>query len=158
MATLAVLLKQQGFSVQGSDEHVYPPMSDFLRENEIVLLDGYQTENITESLDLVVVGNAVSRGNVELEAVLDRRIRYASFPEVVRNEFLWNRRSVVISGTHGKTTTASMLAWILTCAGVDPSFLIGGISPSLSTSGRIGQGNVFAVSYTHLTLPTILRV
>ena len=145
MATLAVLLKQQGFSVQGSDEHVYPPMSDFLRENEIVLLDGYQTENITESLDLVVVGNAVSRGNVELEAVLDRRIRYASFPEVVRNEFLWNRRSVVISGTHGKTTAASMLAWILTCAGVDPSFLIGGISPSLSTSGRIGQGNVFVI-------------
>ena len=145
MATLAVLLKQQGFSVQGSDEHVYPPMSDFLRENEIVLLDGYQTENITESLDLVVVGNAVSRGNIELEAVLDRRIRYASFPEVVRNEFLWNRRSVVISGTHGKTTTASMLAWILTCAGVDPSFLIGGISPSLSTSGRIGQGNVFVI-------------
>ena len=94
---------------------------------------------------MVVVGNAVSRGNVELEAVLDRRIRYASFPEVVRNEFLWNRRSVVISGTHGKTTTASMLAWILTCAGVDPSFLIGGISPSLSTSGRIGQGNVFVI-------------
>jgi len=145
MATLAVLLKQQGFSVQGSDEHVYPPMSDLLREREIVLLDGYKTENITKSLDLVVVGNAVSRGNVELEAVLDKRVRYSSFPEVVRNEFLWSRRSVVISGTHGKTTTASMLAWILTYAGVDPSFLIGGISPNLSTSGRIGQGDVFVI-------------
>ena len=145
MATLAVLLKQRGFSVQGSDEHVYPPMSDFLLEHGIGVLDGYRTENITKSLDLVVVGNAVSRGNLEVEAVLDNRIRYASFPEVVRNEFLWSRRPVVISGTHGKTTTASMLALILTYAGVDPSFLIGGISPNLSTSGRIGQGNVFVI-------------
>ena len=145
MATLAVLLKQRGFSVQGSDEHVYPPMSDFLLEHGIGVLDGYRTENITKSLDLVVVGNAVSRGNLELEAVLDNRIRYASFPEVVRNEFLWSRRPIVISGTHGKTTTASMLAWILTYAGVDPSFLIGGISPNLSTSGRIGQGDVFVI-------------
>lgn len=145
MATLAVLLKQRGFSVQGSDEHVYPPMSDFLLEHGIGLLDGYRTENITKSLDLVVVGNAVSRGNVEVEAVLDNRVRYASFPEVVRNEFLWSRRPIVISGTHGKTTTASMLAWILTYAGVDPSFLIGGISPNLSTSGRIGQGDVFVI-------------
>jgi len=145
MATLAVLLKQRGFSVQGSDEHVYPPMSNFLLEHGIGVLDGYRTENITKLLDLVVVGNAVSRGNLELEAVLDNRIRYASFPEVVRNEFLWNRRPIVVSGTHGKTTTASMLAWILTCAGVDPSFLIGGISPDLSTSGRIGQGDVFVI-------------
>ncbi len=145
MATLAVLLKEEGCSVQGSDEHVYPPMSDFLREHGIVVLDGYRTQNITKSLDLVVVGNAISRGNVELEAVLDNRIRYASFPEVVRNEFLWSQRSVVISGTHGKTTTASMLAWILTFTGADPSFLIGGISPSLSTSGRIGRGDVFVI-------------
>ena len=145
MATLAVLLKQRGFDVRGSDQHVYPPMSQFLIDSGITLLDGYQSEHISNDLDLVVVGNAISRGNPELEAVLDQRVRYASLPEVLRNEFLWSARSVVVAGTHGKTTTAFMLAWTLTEAGVDPSFLIGGISRNLGTSGHLGTGDVFVV-------------
>ena len=145
MATLAVLLKQRGFDVRGSDQHVYPPMSQFLIDSGITLLDGYQSGHISNDLDLVVVGNAISRGNPELEAVLDERLRYASLPEVVRNEFLWSARSVVVAGTHGKTTTAFMLAWTLTEAGVDPSFLIGGISRNLGTSGHLGTGDVFVV-------------
>ena len=145
MATLAVLLKQRGFDVRGSDQHVYPPMSEFLIDNGIDVLDGYQSEHVSEDLDLVVIGNAISRGNPELEAALDQRLRYASLPEVLRNEFLWNARSVVVAGTHGKTTTSFMLAWALSEAGVDPSFLIGGISRNLDMSGRLGTGDVFVV-------------
>jgi UDP-N-acetylmuramate: L-alanyl-gamma-D-glutamyl-meso-diaminopimelate ligase len=145
MATLAVLLKQRGFDVRGSDQHVYPPMSQFLIDSGITLLDGYRSEHISNDLDLVVVGNAISRGNPELEAVLDQRVRYVSLPEILRNEFLWNTRSVVVAGTHGKTTTAFMLAWMLTEAGVDPSFLIGGISRNLGTSGNLGTGDLFVV-------------
>ena len=145
MATLAVLLKVRGFDVRGSDKNVYPPMSKFLIDNGIALLDGYRSEHISDDLDMVVVGNAISRGNPELEAVLDQRVRYASLPEVLRNEFLWNARSVVVAGTHGKTTTAFMLAWTLSEAGVDPSFLIGGISRNLATSGRVGTGDVFVI-------------
>ena len=145
MVTLAVLLKQRGFDVRGSDQHVYPPMSQFLIDSGITLLDGYRAEHISNDLDLVVVGNAISRGNPELEAVLDRRVRYASLPEILRNEFLWNARSVVVAGTHGKTTTAFMLAWTLREAGVDPSFLIGGISRNLGISGHLGTGDLFVV-------------
>ncbi len=105
MATLAALLKSKGFDVRGSDQNVYPPMSDFLVEQGITLLQGYRPEHITADLDLVVVGNAISRGNPELEEVLDRKIRYCSLPEAVRDHFLWAARSVVIAGTHGKTTT-----------------------------------------------------
>ena len=145
MATLAVLLKQRGFDVRGSDQHVYHPMSQFLVDNGITLLDGYRPEHISSDLDLVVVGNAISRGNLELEAVLDQRLRYASLPEVLRNEFLWNARSVVVAGTHGKTTTSFMLTWALSEAGIDPSFLVGGISRNLATSGHLGAGDVFVV-------------
>ena len=108
MGTLAAMLKARGHDVRGSDQHVYPPMSDFLRQQGITLLEGYRPEHITAEIDLVVVGNAISRGNVELEEVLDRKIRYGSLPEVIRDEFLWAARSVVIAGTHGKTTTTSL--------------------------------------------------
>ena len=145
MATLALLLEQRGYHVTGSDEHVYPPMSNLLREHGIPLTSGYAASHVTPDSELVVIGNAVSRGNPEVEAVLDRKVRYASLPEVVRNEFLWERRSLVVSGTHGKTTTAFMLAWMLTEAGVDPSFLVGGISRNLGTSGRLGAGPVFVI-------------
>ena len=145
MATLAVLLKQRGLDVVGSDEHVYPPMSEYLESHEVTLLSGYRAEHITDDIDLVVIGNAVSRGNPEVEAVLNRKVRYASLPEVVKAEFLWDRRPIVVAGTHGKTTTAFMLAWILTETGRDPSFLIGGISQNLETSGRLGTGDVFVV-------------
>ena len=145
MATLALLLKQRGYQVTGSDAHVYPPMSDLLHEHGIQLTTGYAAAHVAPDSDLVVIGNAVSRGNPEVEVVLERKMRYASLPEVVRNELLWERRSLVVSGTHGKTTTAFMLAWILTEAGVDPSFLIGGISRNLGTSGRLGAGPDFVI-------------
>ena len=128
MATLAALLKSKGHDVRGSDQNVYPPMSDFLAQQGITLLQGYEPEHITAELDLVVVGNAISRGNPELEEVLDRKIRYCSLPEAVRDHFLWGARSVVIAGTHGKTTTTSLTGWLLAHGGADPSVLIGGIA------------------------------
>src|SRR5262245_33572200 len=108
MATLAALLRSRGHDVQGSDQNVYPPMSDFLAREGIRTYSGYAAEHIAREIDLVVVGNAISRGNPELEAVLDRRVRYCSLPEALRDEFLWDRDAVVLAGTHGKTTTTSL--------------------------------------------------
>ena len=105
MATLAAMLKDRGYTVRGSDQHVYPPMSDFLAAREIPCQDGFDADHITDDIDVVVIGNAVSRGNPEVEAVLDRKLRYRSLPEMVREIFLWDRRSIVVTGTHGKTTT-----------------------------------------------------
>jgi UDP-N-acetylmuramate: L-alanyl-gamma-D-glutamyl-meso-diaminopimelate ligase len=141
MATLAALLKHRGASVSGSDEHVYPPMSDFLVAEGITLLEGYDPAHITGDLDLVIVGNAISRGNAELEAVLDRKLRYTSLPEAIRDRFLWRSRSIVIAGTHGKTTTTSLAGWLLTAGGADPTVFIGGIARNFGTDGasyRIG--------------------
>jgi len=145
MATLAALLKSRGYDVRGSDQNVYPPMSDFLVEQQITTLQGYKVEHITDDLDLVVVGNAISRGNAELEEVLDRKIRYCSLPEAIRDHFLWGARSVVISGTHGKTTTTSLTGWLLTHGGADPSVLIGGIADNFGSSYRIGGGREFVI-------------
>src|SRR6516164_438679 len=145
MATLAALLKSRGHDVRGSDQNVYPPMSDFLIEQQITTLQGYRPENITSDLDLVVVGNAISRGNPELEEVLDRKIRFCSLPEAVRDHFLWGARSVVISGTHGKTTTTSLTGWLLAHGGADPSVLIGGIADNFGSSYRIGGGREFVI-------------
>lgn len=145
MATLAVLLRQRGVDVVGSDEQVYPPMSDLLRDHGIIARAGYREEHIGSDLDLVVIGNAVSRGNPEVEAVLDRKIRHVSLPEMVRNEFLWDTRTAVVCGTHGKTTTAFMLAWMLRASGGDPSFLVGGISHNLGTSGHLGTDGRFVI-------------
>ena len=148
MATLAALLKQRGHDVQGSDHGVYPPMSDFLASEKIRALDGYDPSNITQDLALVIVGNAISRGNVELEEVLSRKIRYCSLPEAVREHFLWGARSIVIAGTHGKTTTTSLTGWVLTSAGNDPTVLVGGIARNFGEAGssyRIGQGRDFVI-------------
>src|SRR6188474_3590993 len=148
MATLAAMLKRKGFDVQGSDQDVYPPMSDFLASEGIPTLAGFRTEHITGDLELVVVGNAISRGNVELEEVLDRKIRYCSLPEAIREHFLWGARSIVIAGTHGKTTTTSLAGWLLTHGGADPSVLIGGIARNFGDHGssyRIGQGRDFVI-------------
>jgi UDP-N-acetylmuramate: L-alanyl-gamma-D-glutamyl-meso-diaminopimelate ligase len=145
MATLAALLKRKGFEVQGSDQDVYPPMSDFLAGEHIPTLSGYRPEHITGDIDLVVVGNAISRGNLELEEVLDRKIRYCSLPEAIRDHFLWGARSIVVAGTHGKTTTTSLAGWVLTHGGVDPSVLIGGIARNFDSSYRIGQGRDFVI-------------
>jgi UDP-N-acetylmuramate: L-alanyl-gamma-D-glutamyl-meso-diaminopimelate ligase len=145
MATLAAMLKSKGYDVRGSDQNVYPPMSDFLAEQQITTLQGYRAEHITADLDLVIVGNAISRGNAELEEVLDRKIRYCSLPEAVRDHFLWGSRSVVIAGTHGKTTTTSLTGWLLTHGGADPSVLIGGIADNFGGSYRIGGGREFVI-------------
>ncbi len=145
MATLAALLKSRGYDVRGSDQNVYPPMSDFLAEQQITTLQGYKAENITADLDLVVVGNAISRGNAELEEVLDRKIRYCSLPEAVRDHFRWGARSIVIAGTHGKTTTTSLTGWVLADGGTDPSVFIGGIAENFSSSYRIGGGREFVI-------------
>ena len=148
MATLAALLKRKGLDVQGSDQDVYPPMSDFLASEGIPTLVGYHAEHITGDLELVVVGNAISRGNPELEEVLDRKIRYCSLPEAIREYFLWGARSIVIAGTHGKTTTTSLTGWVLTHGGVDPSVLIGGIARNFGDNGssyRVGSGRDFVI-------------
>ena len=147
MATLAAMLKQRGYDVRGSDQNVYPPMSDFLaRSRASRRCSGYSAEHITADLDLVVVGNAISRGNPELEEVLDRKIRYCSLPEAMRDQFLWGARSIVIAGTHGKTTTTSLTGWLLTHGGADPSVLVGGIADNFETASyRIGGGRDFVI-------------
>jgi len=148
MATLAALLKHGGNDVSGSDEHVYPPMSDFLAAEGITVLEGYRLEHVAGALDLVVVGNAISRGNAELEAVLDRNLRYTSLPEAIRDHWLWDAHSVVIAGTHGKTTTTSMTGWLLTAAGADPTVLVGGIARNFGAGGasyRVGRGKAFVI-------------
>jgi UDP-N-acetylmuramate: L-alanyl-gamma-D-glutamyl-meso-diaminopimelate ligase len=148
MATLAALLKHQGHDVSGSDEHVYPPMSDFLSAERINVLEGYRADHVATAPDLVVVGNAISRGNAELEAVLDRGIRYASLPETIRDQWLWDAHSIVIAGTHGKTTTTALTGWLLTAAGADPTVLIGGIAQNFGEDGasyRVGKGKAFVI-------------
>ena len=148
MATLAAMLKRKGFDVRGSDQDVYPPMSEFLASEGILAQSGYRAEHITGDLDLVIIGNAISRGNPELEEVLDRKIRYCSLPEALREQFLWGARSIVVAGTHGKTTTTSLTAWLLTHGGVDPSMLVGGIARNFGEQGssyRLGQGRDFVI-------------
>jgi UDP-N-acetylmuramate: L-alanyl-gamma-D-glutamyl-meso-diaminopimelate ligase len=148
MATLAAMLKRKGHDVVGSDQDVYPPMSDFLAAEGIEALSGYTAHHITPDIDLVVVGNAISRGNPELEEVLDRKIRYCSLPEAIRDHFLWGSRSIVIAGTHGKTTTTSLAGWLLIHGGLDPTILVGGIARNLSEQGssyRMGGGRDFVI-------------
>ena len=148
MATLAAMLKRKGLAVRGSDEHVYPPMSTFLEQEGIPILTGYDAAHITTDLDLVIVGNAISRGNPEVEEVLDRKIRYCSLPEAVREQFLWGARSIVVAGTHGKTTTTALAGWLLVHAGLDPSVLVGGIAANLGEQGasyRLGRGRDFVI-------------
>jgi UDP-N-acetylmuramate: L-alanyl-gamma-D-glutamyl-meso-diaminopimelate ligase len=148
MATLAAMLKRRGFDVHGSDQDVYPPMSEFLAAEGIPAMAGYSADHIAGDIDLVVVGNAISRGNPELEEVLDRKIRYCSLPEAIREHFLWGARSIVIAGTHGKTTTTSLTGWLLTHGGADPTVLIGGIARNFGDGGssyRLGQGRDFVI-------------
>jgi UDP-N-acetylmuramate: L-alanyl-gamma-D-glutamyl-meso-diaminopimelate ligase len=148
MATLAAMLKQRGCLVRGSDANVYPPMSTFLEHEGIEILSGYLPDHITGEIDLVVVGNAISRGNAELEEVLDRKIRYCSLPEAIREHFLWGARSIVVAGTHGKTTTTSLAGWLLVAGGVDPSVLVGGVAANLGVDGssyRLGAGRDFVI-------------
>lgn len=148
MATLAAMLKQTGADVQGSDQDVYPPMSDLLAAEGITTFSGYSPDHLSPDLDLVVVGNAISRGNVELEAVLDRKLRFCSLPEAIRDHFLWGARPIVVAGTHGKTTTTALAGWVLTAGGLDPSVLVGGIARNFGDQGasyRLGHGLTFVI-------------
>ena len=143
MASLAGMLKQRGFHVTGSDAAAYPPMSDFLRDLGILVAQPFDAKNLDARPELVVVGNAMSRGNVELEHVLDQRIPFCSLPQLLHDEFLRSKEVLVVAGTHGKTTTTSMLAWIFHSAGADPSFLIGGIAENFGSSFHLGEGKHF---------------
>ncbi len=145
MASLAGLLEERGFLVTGSDNDCYPPMSTLLAELGIEVRSPYAAANLPPEVDLVVVGNALSRGNPELEAVLERRLAYVSMPEVLKDLFLRGRTPVVVAGTHGKTTTSSLTAWLLESAGCDPGFLIGGVASNFARSFRSGTGEAFVV-------------
>lgn len=145
MASLAGLLKQRGFHVTGSDAAAYPPMSDLLRGMNIPVGEPYSEANLKPRPDLVVVGNAISRGNLELEHVLDHHIPFRSLPQILHESFLRGREPIVIAGTHGKTTTTSMLAWIFQTAGLNPSFLIGGVAENFGTSFALRQSKHFVL-------------
>ena len=146
MASAAVAMHELGYQVTGSDQDViYPPMSTFLAERSIRVMAGYAEVNLAHRPDLVVVGNAISRGNPEAEAVLERKLRYCSLPELLKEFFIRGRRSLVVTGTHGKTTTASLLAWVLESAGLNPSFLIGGIPRNLGQGARFTNSEWFVI-------------
>jgi UDP-N-acetylmuramate: L-alanyl-gamma-D-glutamyl-meso-diaminopimelate ligase len=143
MASLAGMLQERGFRVTGSDAAAYPPMSTFLESLGIPVAQPFAETNLDPRPDLVVVGNALSRGNVELERVLDERIPFCSLPQILHDEFLVGKEVLVVAGTHGKTTTTSMLAWIFETAGLQPSFLIGGIAENFGRSFGLGEGKHF---------------
>ena len=145
MASLAGLLKERGHEVTGSDQDVYPPMSTQLEAQGIAVRSPYAEENVPEDAELVVIGNALSRGNPEVEIVLDRRQRYTSMPALLAEEFIRGRTSLVVAGTHGKTTTTSLLAFILDRAGQEPSFLVGGLPIDFGQGYRQGRGRAFVV-------------
>jgi len=145
MAGLAVLAKQLGHEVSGSDQNVYPPMSDQLRQQGIILKEGYCAENLDDKPDLVIIGNALSRGNPEVEAVLNQNLCYTSGAQWLAENVLQNKWVLAVAGTHGKTTTSSMLAWILESCGYNPSFLIGGIPLNFGISARLTNANFFVI-------------
>jgi UDP-N-acetylmuramate: L-alanyl-gamma-D-glutamyl-meso-diaminopimelate ligase len=145
MASLAGLLKAAGHTVTGSDENVYPPMSTGLQAMGIAYTQGYRAENLEPRPDIVIVGNAISRGNPELEAVLIQKLRYTSAAATIKEEFIWGHHSLAVAGTHGKTTTTSLLAWVLESAGLNPSFLIGGVAENFGASFRLTDSNYFVI-------------
>jgi UDP-N-acetylmuramate: L-alanyl-gamma-D-glutamyl-meso-diaminopimelate ligase len=145
MGSLAGLLRERGHEVSGSDQDVYPPMSTQLRELGIEIRSPYHADNVPADADVVVVGNALSRGNPEVEVVLDRKQRMASMPALLADEFLRGRTSIVVAGTHGKTTTTSLAAFLLERAGAAPSFLVGGVPVDFGRSYRLGPGPHFVV-------------
>ena len=138
MGSLALLARELGHEVSGSDANVYPPMSTQLAEAGITLMEGYREENLSGSIDMVVVGNALSRGNPEVEALLDSGLRYTSGAQWLAEHVLPGRQVIAVAGTHGKTTTASLLAWLLESGGLSPGFLIGGVPRNFGVSARLG--------------------
>jgi len=145
MASLAGMLQARGHKVTGSDQNVYPPMSTQLQELGIEILNGYRAENVDVGADCIIVGNTISRGNAELEEVLNRKLLYRSQAEIVKEEFIRGRRSLVVAGTHGKTTTTSIAAWVAEVGGLNPSFLVGGIVQNFGASFRVRQSDFFVI-------------
>jgi UDP-N-acetylmuramate: L-alanyl-gamma-D-glutamyl-meso-diaminopimelate ligase len=145
MASTAAALQQKGVQVTGSDQNVYPPMSTFLAERKIEVMAGYAEQNLARKPDLVVIGNAISRGNPEAEYVLDHKLAYCSLPELLKDFFIRGKRSVVVTGTHGKTTTTSLLAWVFEHNGLNPSYLIGGIPNNFGQGARFTDSEWFII-------------
>ena len=145
MASVAAALQERGFKVTGSDENVYPPMSSFLEGKGVALKRGYRAENIPGDVDIVVIGNVMKRGNAEVEAVLNRKLFYLSLPEVLKNYFLRGRHNLVVTGTHGKTTTTALLAWIMEKAGRKPGYLIGGLPKNFGQGARLNDSKYFVI-------------
>src|SRR6476469_7526318 len=143
MASLAGMLQARGHKVTGSDQNVYPPMSTQLEALGIEILNGYKSENVDIGADVTVVGNAISRGNPELEEVLNRKLVYRSQAEIVQEEFIRGRRSLVVAGTHGKTTTTSIAAWVCEGGGLDPAVLVGGRVQNVGGSFRVRESDDF---------------
>lgn len=145
MASLAGMLQASGHRVTGSDQNVYPPMSTQLESLGIEILNGYRAENADIGADCVVVGNAISRGNPELEEVLKRKIVYRSQAEIVKELFIRDKRSLVVAGTHGKTTTTSIATWVCDVGGLDPGFLVGGVVQNFGASFRVTESEFFVI-------------
>ncbi len=145
MASLAGMLQARGHRVTGSDENVYPPMSTMLESLGIKVMQGYDHVHLNPSPDCVIVGNAIPRGNPEVEETLNRKLLYRSQAEVVKEEFIGSRRSLVVAGTHGKTTTTSIAAWVMDQGGLDPSFLIGGVAQNFGVSFRLTNSKYFII-------------
>jgi UDP-N-acetylmuramate: L-alanyl-gamma-D-glutamyl-meso-diaminopimelate ligase len=145
MASTAAAMQQKGVKVTGSDQNVYPPMSTFLAERKIEVISGYAEHNLAHKPDLVVIGNAISRGNPEAEYVLDHKLPYCSLPELLKEFFIRGKRSLVVTGTHGKTTTTSLLTWVFEHNGLNPSYLIGGIPNNLGQGARFTDSEWFII-------------
>jgi UDP-N-acetylmuramate: L-alanyl-gamma-D-glutamyl-meso-diaminopimelate ligase len=145
MASLAGMLQARGHRVSGSDENVYPPMSTMLAELGISVMQGYSAEHLVTAPDCVIVGNAIPRGNPEVEETLNRKLLYRSQAETVKEEFIRGRRSLVVAGTHGKTTTASIAAWVMDQGGLDPTFLVGGVVQNFDQSFRVTESDYFVI-------------
>jgi UDP-N-acetylmuramate: L-alanyl-gamma-D-glutamyl-meso-diaminopimelate ligase len=145
MGSVAAALRERGFTVTGSDENIYPPMSTFLESKGIALHQGYRPENIPADAEVIVIGNAIVRGNPEVEAVLNRKLYYMSLPEVLKQFFLCCRHNLVVTGTHGKTTTTALLTWIMTSAKLDPGYMIGGIPKNLGQGARLNDSKYFVI-------------
>ena len=145
MGGVAALARELGHEVDGSDQNVYPPMSTQLEQLGITLTSGYKAENITADTQQVIVGNALSRGNPAVEYVLNQQLNYISGAEWLRENVLPKRRTLAVAGTHGKTTTTSILAFLLEAAGREPGFLVGGVPENFGVSARLGKGREFVV-------------
>lgn len=145
MASTAAAMQEKGYQVTGSDANVYPPMSTFLADRKINVFSGYHEQNLAHRPDLVVIGNAIGRGNPEAEAVLEQKLRYCSLPELLKEFFIRGKRSLVVTGTHGKTTTTSLLTWVFENSGLRPSYLIGGIPNNLAQGARFTDSEWFII-------------